>query len=230
MGGFGGNPQASVDALKAAGINAVFYVSPLTAHEFQSWRRSLREFSLLLFRDGPGSVPAPAVQAAAPAPQSGGKFALRVDCGAATPFKDKFGNTWVADQELGADKTWGADDGQTIEREGVGITGTDLVRIYETERYSMGSYKFAVPNGKYTVRLHFAETFEGITGPGERVFSVSVPGQAELKDLDLFKTVGFLKPLVKEYKGVSVENGQLVIGFTPNIENPQICGIEILAE
>jgi len=51
FGGFGGNPQTSVDALKAAGINAVFYVSPLTAHEFQSWRRSLREFSLLLFRD-----------------------------------------------------------------------------------------------------------------------------------------------------------------------------------
>jgi hypothetical protein len=29
---------------------------------------------------------------------------------------------------------------------------------------------------------------------------------------------------------VSVENGRLVIGFTPNIENPQICGIEVLAE
>ena len=51
-----------------------------------------------------------------------------------------------------------------------------------------------------------------------------------LLDLDLFKTVGFLNPLVKEYKGVPVENGQLVIGFTPNVENPQICGIEILAE
>jgi enterochelin esterase-like enzyme len=50
-GGFGGNPQASVDALKAAGINTAFYVSPLTAHEFQSWRRSLREFALLLFKD-----------------------------------------------------------------------------------------------------------------------------------------------------------------------------------
>ena len=127
-------------------------------------------------------------------------------------------------------KTWGADDGSTFDREGVGITGTEIPRIYETERYSMGSYKFTVPNGKYTVRLHFAETFDGITGPGERVFSVSVAGQEVLKDLDLFKTVGFLKPLVKEYKGVSVENGQLVIGFTPNIENPQICGIEILAE
>jgi enterochelin esterase-like enzyme len=55
MGGFGGNPQASVDALKAAGINAAFFVSPLTAHEFQSWRRSLREFALLLFKDQAGA-------------------------------------------------------------------------------------------------------------------------------------------------------------------------------
>jgi enterochelin esterase-like enzyme len=55
MGGFGGNPQASVDALKVAGINAAFYVSPLTAHEFQSWRRSLREFALLLFKDRIGA-------------------------------------------------------------------------------------------------------------------------------------------------------------------------------
>ncbi len=94
----------------------------------------------------------------------------------------------------------------------------------------MDSYKFTVPNGKYTVRLHFAETFEGIMGPGERVFSVSVQGHEVLKDLDLFKTAGPLKPLVKEYRGVSVENGQLVIGFTPDIENPQVCGVEILAE
>jgi hypothetical protein len=52
-GGFGANPEASVDALKAAGINAAFYVSPLTAHEFQSWRRSLREYALLLFKEKP---------------------------------------------------------------------------------------------------------------------------------------------------------------------------------
>jgi hypothetical protein len=186
----------------------------------------------------PAVAPAPAktVEAAKPpvppatAPKPAEKFVLRVDCGASESYKDKAGNVWSADQELGTGKTWGADGGMTLDREGVGITGTDLVRIYETERYSMGSYQFTVPNGKYTVRLHFAETFEGIQGPQERVFSVSVPGQPLLKDLDLFKTVGFLKPLVKEYKGVSVENGQLVIGFTPNIENPQICGIEILQE
>jgi enterochelin esterase-like enzyme len=50
-GGRGGNPQGDADALKAAGIASVFYVSPDTAHEFLSWRRSLREFAPLLFRD-----------------------------------------------------------------------------------------------------------------------------------------------------------------------------------
>jgi len=43
--------QIDAEALKAAGINSVFYVSPDTAHEFLSWRRSLREFAPLLFRD-----------------------------------------------------------------------------------------------------------------------------------------------------------------------------------
>src|SRR5208337_1433243 len=52
-GGFGGNPKANAEALKEAGINSVFYVSPQTAHEWQSWRRSLHEFAPLLFQDQP---------------------------------------------------------------------------------------------------------------------------------------------------------------------------------
>jgi len=48
---WGGDPKANADALKAAGINSVFYVSPGTAHEFLSWRRSLHEFAPLLFHD-----------------------------------------------------------------------------------------------------------------------------------------------------------------------------------
>ena len=50
-GGFGGDPKANVDALKEAGVNAHYYVSPETAHEWQSWRRSLREIAPLLFKD-----------------------------------------------------------------------------------------------------------------------------------------------------------------------------------
>jgi enterochelin esterase-like enzyme len=38
-------------ALKEAGFNAVSYVSEGTAHEFQTWRRSLYELALLLFKD-----------------------------------------------------------------------------------------------------------------------------------------------------------------------------------
>lgn len=45
------DPRANDAALKADGYNSVFYVSPDTAHEFLSWRRSLREFAPLLFRD-----------------------------------------------------------------------------------------------------------------------------------------------------------------------------------
>jgi enterochelin esterase-like enzyme len=40
----------AVVALKEAGFNAVSYVSEGTAHEFQTWRRSLRELAPLLFK------------------------------------------------------------------------------------------------------------------------------------------------------------------------------------
>jgi hypothetical protein len=50
-GGFGGDPKVNVETLKEAGINSVFYVSPETAHEWQSWRRGLYEFAPLLFQN-----------------------------------------------------------------------------------------------------------------------------------------------------------------------------------
>ncbi|HOT98712.1 MAG TPA: alpha/beta hydrolase-fold protein [bacterium] len=46
---WGGDPKVNADALRQAGINSVFFVSQNTAHEFLSWRRSLREFAQLLF-------------------------------------------------------------------------------------------------------------------------------------------------------------------------------------
>ena len=48
---FGGDPKVNAEALKAAGINSVFFVSQETAHEFLSWRRSLHELAPLLFKD-----------------------------------------------------------------------------------------------------------------------------------------------------------------------------------
>ena len=46
----GAAAKTNVEELKNAGVNAVFYESPLTAHEWLSWRRSLHEFAPLLFQ------------------------------------------------------------------------------------------------------------------------------------------------------------------------------------
>ena len=43
--------KAAADTLNQAGIKSVSYISPLTAHEWQSWRRSLYEFAQLLFNN-----------------------------------------------------------------------------------------------------------------------------------------------------------------------------------
>jgi hypothetical protein len=42
--------KKSVEDLKAAGFNAYSYVSEGTAHEFLTWRRSLKEMAQLLFK------------------------------------------------------------------------------------------------------------------------------------------------------------------------------------
>ncbi|MCB9247265.1 MAG: esterase [Ignavibacteriales bacterium] len=48
---WGGNPEEATEAIAKEGINAHFYVSPKTAHEWQSWRRSLYEFAQLVFQN-----------------------------------------------------------------------------------------------------------------------------------------------------------------------------------
>jgi enterochelin esterase-like enzyme len=45
-----GPSKAATEELKKEGINAVFYESPRTAHEFLTWRRCLHEFAPLLFK------------------------------------------------------------------------------------------------------------------------------------------------------------------------------------
>jgi alpha-N-arabinofuranosidase len=350
-GPFGGDPKANTEALKEAGINTDYYLSPGTAHEWLSWRRSLHQFAQLVFQDNPMSI-ATALQAADPpvavsqsageagaaaaAPaaktsnisgvwksafdsqignqkytfifkQDGGQLTgkansevgdqkreselkegkvdgdrisfvetlsfqdneirisytgklsadgntiqftrevgtfakeeivatraettsaatsgaakiIRIKAGSAQPVKDAEGNIWLADQ--------GFEGGQTIERPDIQIANTRSPDLYRAERYSMDSFSWPVPNGKYLVKLHFAETFEGITGPGERVFSFNVQGH-EFKDFDVWvKAGGPLKAYV-ETVPVEVTGGVIKITFAPKIENPQINAIEIIPE
>ena len=146
---------------------------------------------------------------------------IRIKAGKSEPVKDAEGNVWLADQ--------GFEGGQTIERPDIQIDNTKTPELYRSEHYSMDSFSWPLPNGKYTVKLHFAETFEGITGPGERVFSFNVQGR-DFKDFDPWvKAGGFLKAYV-ETVPVEVTDGKLKITFTPKVENPQICAIEIIPQ
>ncbi len=157
----------------------------------------------------------------------GSVMAIRVNAGADKDFTDKANLKWMKDQEykVGA---WGRVGGDTVGRPAsLEIKKTYAPELYRDEAYGMKAYRFTLPNGMYTVQLHFAETFEGITAAGQRVFSVSIEGKPVLTDLDLFKAVGPNTAMIKAYD-VKLVDGVLDIEFTAKEQAPLINGIEIL--
>jgi hypothetical protein len=144
---------------------------------------------------------------------------VRIKASAAEKLTDSEGNVWLPDE--------GFSDGETYEVADAEIAGTKDPALFRSERYSVSAYNFALPNGKYTVRLLFSEIYSGITGPGERVFSFNVQGH-EFKDFDIWVKAGGPDKAYIESVDVEVTKGRLDITFTPNVENPKICGIEIL--
>jgi predicted alpha-1,2-mannosidase len=108
--------------------------------------------------------------------------------------------------------------------------------VYQTERYAQDfSYRYPVPkNGRYLVRLHFAEIFDD--GAGRRLENILINGQPVLKDFDIFAAGGGLnKAVVKEFAGITPDDrGNIVIRITttPNSpdKNAKISGLEILKD
>lgn len=106
--------------------------------------------------------------------------------------------------------------------------------VYQSERYSQDfAYVFEVPkDGRYQVRLHFAEIFNSEVG--SRVENISLNGQVVLKDFDILKTAGAMnKAVVKEFNDVTADGqGNIVVRIAAAPQSPdknaKICGIEIL--
>ena len=176
----------------------------------------------------PAPAPAPAppapaatvAEAATNAPASPALPPVRIKAGLFSAFTDSDGNVWLPDQ--------GFADGDTADRpDDLQIANTKDPVFYRTERYGMTAFSYPVPNGKYIVKLHFAETYDGITGPGGRVFSFNVGGQ-EFKDFDIWVKAGGALRAYIETINVEVTNGKLEVAFTAKEENPEINGIEIL--
>jgi len=110
-----------------------------------------------------------------------------------------------------------------------GVTGTKDPGLFSSEHFSMTAFSCKIPNGKYLAKLYFAETYEGITAPGQRVFSFNVQGK-EFKDFDIWVKAGGPKRAYVESVPVEVTNGEFRIVFTPKVENPAINAIEILPQ
>jgi hypothetical protein len=169
----------------------------------------------------PALATPPATPSMAPAPAAT-KSVVRIKAGVSAAFTDSSGNVWQPDQ--------GFDGGDVVERDAsTAIANTKDAGLFLSEHYGMSSFSCNVPNGKYLARLYFAETFDGITGPGERVFSFNVQGQ-EYKDFDVWAKAGGLNRAYIETVPVEVTNGKFTIVFTSNIENPEINAIEIVPQ
>ncbi len=168
-----------------------------------------------------GLVVLPLSLHAADATESTAKI-IRIKAGQSTAFTDSSGNVWQAEQGFEGGDVTGPDPAPTI-------LGTKDPGLFLTEHYAMDSFSTKVPDGKYVARLYFAETYQQITSPGERVFSFNVQGH-EFKNFDVFVKAGGADRAYMEAVPVEVTNGTFKITFTSNIENPQINAIEIIPQ
>ena len=106
--------------------------------------------------------------------------------------------------------------------------------VYQSERYSQDfSYIFEVPkDGRYLVRLHFAESLTA--NPAQRVENISINGKAVLPDFDILKAAGAMnKAVVKEFNDVAPDKeGTLWSASLPRprarIRMPRSAALKIL--
>jgi hypothetical protein len=165
---------------------------------------------------------ATASESAVPTPAVSAGGIIRIKAGSSAPFTDSSGNVWQA--ELGFS------GGDVIDRDpNTPIANTKDPGLFLSEHYGMDSFSCKIPNGKYIAKLYFAETFDGITGPGERVFSFNVQGH-EFKDFDVWVKAGGPNRAYVETVPVEVTDGTFRITFTSNVENPEINAIEIIPQ
>ncbi|PYX63599.1 MAG: hypothetical protein DMG78_31490 [Acidobacteria bacterium] len=148
---------------------------------------------------------------------------VRINAGATTSYTDNNGNAWLADQFV---------NGGTAYTNSSTLSGSSPApQVYHSERYGQSKSSFAynipVSNGSYTVNLDFAESY--VTGPGQRIFGVSINGTQVLTNFDIFAAAGGMNIPVAKTFSVAVTNGTLNINFLPgSIENPKVNGIEVV--
>lgn len=109
------------------------------------------------------------------------------------------------------------------------VTGTEDPGLFLSEHWGMTAFSHKLPNGKYLANLYFAETYSGIRGEGQRVFTLNVQGK-EFKDFDIWKKAGGFQKAYIESVPVEVTDGEFRISFTQKVQSPAIKAIEIIPQ
>lgn len=146
------------------------------------------------------------------------KFPLKINVGG-NEVKD-----FIADREFRTDTAhFGFMEGSKISA--AGVTGSVDNTVFETGIISITKYGVRVPNGKYRVKLLFAEY--SVKNINERVFDVFVQGKQAIKALDIYKEAGILKALEKTIEDVTVSDYFLDVHFAALVGNTVLSGIVI---
>jgi protocatechuate 3,4-dioxygenase beta subunit len=157
---------------------------------------------------------------------SGSPYRMRINAGGPS-FKDVNGNAWQADAGYtGYTYTFSTTSPITAR------TGDPT--LYQTERYASNvlQYSFSnLPNGIYTVNLHFAEIASSCFQVGCRVFNVQVQGTTVLQNLDVFAAAGGAFIGIARSTSAVVANGTLTIaGVAGQTTYPILSGIDFVLQ
>jgi hypothetical protein len=160
---------------------------------------------------------------------------LRLNAGGSL-YNGAAGITWQTDTY--------AQNGETYEaaaRSPNDILNTTNDALYRSERFGGAfgqpplSYAIPVPNGTYTVRLHFAEIWWGVDGHGggvgKRVFNVSLEGTQVLTNYDIYARAKVPLKAVVEQRQATVNDGVLNIDLSATSalkDNAKISAIEVI--
>ncbi|WP_368116719.1 glycoside hydrolase family 2 TIM barrel-domain containing protein [Bacteroides xylanisolvens] len=161
---------------------------------------------------------------------------INVMLGSPRYFEDRAANVaWIPEQEY-KPGSWGFIGGTSYRRKtgfgtmlgsDIDIHGTDMNPIFQTQRVGIKSFKADVPNGEYSVYLHWAELEsdkerEALvynlgadseqTFAGNRSFGISINGTTVSDDFNVARDYGYARAVIKKFvitvkdgKGVSVD-------------------------
>jgi hypothetical protein len=143
--------------------------------------------------------------------------------GGSIPIRIHAGGPQITD---GAGNVWSPDNAQNRNVTNAAIANTSTPALYQTEAWSNSTlqYQFAVPNGPYTVKLHFAEFYR--TKPGQRTFNILVNGTTYFTNFDILAMVAPNTAYDLSIP-VTVSNGQVTIQLVPVSGPAKVDAIEI---